>query len=734
MVAKGHGDVGQRVPASAAATVAGQPVATLAVPSDPYLARQWHLIDRDSGLDLNVRAVWKAYSGAGVTVGIWDDGIEYTHPDLDGNYARRLHIRLDGERHDPFPEARDANHGTAVAGIIAAEADGRGTVGVAWGATIAGVDHFHDPSLDTDRSFLRLSAFDVTNHSWGYDEPFVANLADPAWAGFFAGWQRSVVEGRGGLGTINVVSAGNSRAEDRDANHSNLSNMPEVITVAALGIDGDVAEYSNPGACVLVAAPSDDWLGGGIWTTDRTGRAGYSTGRNEPDNRDPGYTATFGGTSAAAPAVSGVVALMLEANPGLGWRDVQEILALSARHVGASIGAGPWGDELHRWSFNGAETWNGGGMHFSNDYGFGLVDALAAVRLAESWTGRQTSANWLRQDAEPWAGSRTVPDDDPRGIRIAIASEARVEIEQVALRLTIEDGYTGDYQVVLVSPDGTRSLLSAPGSAGTSNTGDWLYTSNAFRGEGAVGTWRVAISDRWVADEGRLVAAELSFSGSAESPGDRFVFTDAFSDHAGRRGHATVLRDRDGGIDTINAAAVGAASRIDLGAGSGRIDGVRVGFRGDFEAAVGGDGDDLLLGGALAERLAGGRGADTLAGRAAADRLLGDSGPDVLRGGGGADVLRGGAGADRLADGAGPDRLVGGAGADLFRLGRDGLDDRIDDFRPGVDRIAIEGAGFADLAIRARAGEIRVVHDGERLLLGGRLAAADLAPDDFLLA
>ena len=195
-----------------------------------------------------------------------------------------------------------------------------------------------------------------------------------------------------------------------------------------------------------------------------------------------------------------------------------------------------------------------------------------------------------------------------------------------------------------------------------------------------------------------------------------------------------MLRDRDGGVDRINAAAVGAASRIDLGTGSGRIDDVRVGFRGSFEAALGGDGDDLLLGGALAERLAGGRGADRLAGRSGADRLLGEYGSDLLRGGGGADVLRGGAGADRLADGAGADRLVGGGGADLFRLGLDGLDDRIDDFQPGVDHIAIEGVRFDDLAFRERAGGLRVIHDGERLFLGGALAAADLAPGDFLLA
>ncbi|WP_152986643.1 S8 family serine peptidase, partial [Pseudovibrio sp. POLY-S9] len=63
------------------------------------------------------------------------------------------------------------------------------------------------------------------------------------------------------------------------------------------------------------------------------------------------YEATQG-TSFAAPIVSGVVALMLEANPLLGWRDVQEILALSAKQVD---------DPSTEWSTNGASTWNGGG-------------------------------------------------------------------------------------------------------------------------------------------------------------------------------------------------------------------------------------------------------------------------------------------------------------------------------------------------------------------------------------
>ena len=106
MVAKDQSAVGKGVAASARGpSVAGQPIATLAAPSDPYLPHQWHLIDRDFGLDLNVRQAWRDYSGSGVSVGVFDDGVEHNHPDLDGNYDQPLTCYR-GERHDPSPQNR----------------------------------------------------------------------------------------------------------------------------------------------------------------------------------------------------------------------------------------------------------------------------------------------------------------------------------------------------------------------------------------------------------------------------------------------------------------------------------------------------------------------------------------------------------------------------------------------------------------------------------------------------
>jgi proprotein convertase subtilisin/kexin type 2 len=136
---------------------------------------------------------------------------------------------------------------------------------------------------------------------------------------------------------------------------------------------GKQAWYSEPGANILVCAPSN---GGkqGITTTDRAADLGYNTGESTPefpDFADTNYTNTFSGTSAATPAVAGVVALMLEANPNLTRRDVQEILVRSARKNDP---------------YDGGWVTNGAGFHFNHSYGAGLVDAQTATTMAATWT------------------------------------------------------------------------------------------------------------------------------------------------------------------------------------------------------------------------------------------------------------------------------------------------------------------------------------------------------------
>lgn len=737
-------------------------------PADPLFGNQWHLLNTGQngavpGVDINVTRVWDEFTGRGVKVGIWDDGIQYTHPDLVANYDTGLHILINGVPHDPFPASPDSEHGTAVAGLIAAANNGIGGVGVAFGATIAGVDMFFDLPTDEEyyESFTRLNTFDITNHSWGYTKAFDNNILDPDSAAFFVGWKDSVITGRGGLGTINVTSAGNNRLQGRDANDSSKNAMIETIVVAAVSHDGYVSRYSTPGASVLIGSTSNGAAGAGIWTTDITGSLGYNDGSNQPLLADADYTSLFGGTSAASPIAAGVVALMLEANPDLGWRDVQTILAATARHTGSAIGEAPTGTELYAWSVNGARTWNGGGMHFSNDYGFGLIDALAAVRLAQSWKLQSTSANWKQEVAATWAGDMVIPDDNIAGVSFDLVVTEDMALEHVELKLTWQTGtaFTGDYLITLTSPDGTTSYLSRPKNDGYSATWSWVFMSNQFRGETSVGTWTVHIADRWLMEESSIIGAELTLSGGEKSVDDIWIFTNAYSDLAGGAfGHATALADTNGGQDTLNAAAVSSATRIDLSTGTGQIDGVAVTLSG-FEHAIGGDGADTLIGDAQdnnlqgargndriegqggADRLAGGQGNDTLdggdgddllVGHIGNDRLFGGNGDDnlqggrgndrfgagngndliygaqgndLIRGGGGNDFIYGGAGSDTLYggsghdwlyDGLGADQLYGGAGADTFILATDTSVDRIHDFEQGKDLLLIVGYNFAD--------------------------------------
>ena len=149
------------------------------------------------------------------------------------------------------------------------------------------------------------------------------------------------------------------------ADNSNLdcrANLRYVIAVGAVNETGKQSYYSESGANVLISAPSSDGKDTrGIVTTDLSGELGYS---------DTSYFREFGGTSAATPVISGVAALLLEVNPDLTWRDVKKILALSAYQNDATD---------TEWIQNGAGHW------INHKYGFGVVDAEAAVRLAYTW-------------------------------------------------------------------------------------------------------------------------------------------------------------------------------------------------------------------------------------------------------------------------------------------------------------------------------------------------------------
>ncbi|MBB1248482.1 S8 family serine peptidase [Rhizobium sp. G21] len=323
----------------------------MTTPADTLFSDQWHLKNSAAGeFDLNVLAVWNAYTGAGVKVMVIDDGFDHDHEDLAANYdaaADRDYADLDD---DAAPALSLDKHGTAVMGLIGAANNGVGVVGVAYGATMIGARIGYDVTADKWREQLVAALGDavdqgvgVVNMSFGGAGDYDSYDGASNVALIHAALEDAVVNGRGGLGIALVKSAGNDRVDKIDVNHNQSDNDTRQIIVAAVNRNGTVSEYSSYGAPILVAAFGSGF-DGEVVTTDRSGAEGYDTDAGA----DGDYTMTFNGTSAAAPMVSGVVALMEDANADLGWRDIQTILAISARHVGSEVGGAVTGFGTHR--------------------------------------------------------------------------------------------------------------------------------------------------------------------------------------------------------------------------------------------------------------------------------------------------------------------------------------------------------------------------------------------------
>ncbi len=475
------------------------------LPSDPLFPDQWHLenIGQGGGLpfaDIAVRPVWDAgWSGQGATVAIVDQGVEYRHPDLAANHlAGSGYDYRDGDA-DPAPRIADESHGTAVAGIVLAAANATGGLGVAHRARLVPVrligtrlsGYSLSSSQIAEALAHRRATVDIYNNSWG--PPSEGNpkysMIEPVERQALADGARY---GRGGRGSIYVWAAGNGGLSGHNANYDEYNTSPYTISVGAVGDDDIRPGYSVPGANLLVAAPSGG-RGRGILTTDNTaasGLAGYADGDYYPD---------FSGTSAAAPIVSGVVALLLQQRPDLGWRDVQMLLALTA--VPVDFAGGSW-------------TRNGAGHWVSHDYGFGRVDAAAAMRLAAGWPLlpelRTTTAS---------SGTQGYPAALPEGVRISrtLSVVENLRVQHVLVTVNSNHRAWGDLRVELVSPAGTSSVLaeSHASPSPASQPGTWTYLSTRHLNELSQGAWTLHVTDEGSAGTGSLLGWSVTVWGTA---------------------------------------------------------------------------------------------------------------------------------------------------------------------------------------------------------------------------
>jgi Ca2+-binding RTX toxin-like protein len=633
------------------------------LPTDPLLADQWYLNDA------NILPVWADYTGKGIRIGQFEPGgdfsvgpeiFDFRHPDLAQNVDTQwLQSGAANANGETF-----SNHATLVAGVMVAARNNDGAVGVAYNSTLAG---YYLPGDGTNFSVLaNYKNFDIVNNSWSSHTPFLLQFTPVG--SIDQNFLDAATQGRGGLGTVIVFGGGNDRETGGNTNYQNVSNNRVTITVGAINAPGDLGAFvigqkpfSNPGASILVSAPGSNVVSTSRLLLNDNGSVFGSD-----------YTATQG-TSFATPIISGIVALMLEANPNLGYRDVQEILALSARQF-----TDPNGTD---WKYNGAKNWNGGGMHISHDYGFGNVDALAAVRLAESWTEQQTIFNELGIERSETGLNLAILDNSTLTRSLSVTDTFSVEHAEVLLDL--DHARWGDLIVKLISPTGTESILinrpgKAPGSdatdVGSTSSGNLNFSLGSVRnwGEAANGNWTLQVTDAAGGAVGTLKNWTLRLFGKDATTNNTYFYTNEFGTLG--TGTRATLNDTDGGVDRINAAAVTTDSIINLNPGAtstiaGRT--LTINPSASIEFAFSGDGNDTLIGNTVSNRLVGGRGNDSLSG---------------------------GANLDLLDGGLGNDTLTGGADTDLFIIRPEaGATDTITDFSPSTLAEKILFVGFNNL-------------------------------------
>lgn len=328
----------------------------------------------------NVVAAWDTSMGEGITIAVIADGFDLKHEEFAGPNKIVFPRNVTTGTDDPTPGARD-NFGTAFAGVAVANGQ-YGAAGVAPRAKLMpirntsplGSQQEADAivwAVDHGADVISLGSGPEDGAWWDPRDPLhkrVAPLPDTTRLAL----EHAVTNGRAGKGTVIVIAAGNgNESVDNDGYASNKM----VIAVAASHAKGKKSAYSDFGKAIWCTFPSNDTVQPlpGIWTTDRSGAAGYNPGQASRGDVAGNYINDFGGTSSAAQGVVGVVALILSVNPELRWEEVKDILKKSSDKIDKRAG---------KYDKNG----------HSLIYGYGRVNALQAVKLARTYA-QQPSAN-----------------------------------------------------------------------------------------------------------------------------------------------------------------------------------------------------------------------------------------------------------------------------------------------------------------------------------------------------
>ena len=343
--------------------------------NDTFYEDQWNLKNRGldggiSNIDINIESAWNITKGGNVVVALIDNGIDMEHPDLEDNI---YDVSFDAVTERP-QSVVCGGHGTACAGIIGAiQNNGVGVSGVAPECKLMSISFCNVSILAAYGIYVNEASMlaNAINVAWNCDADVISN----SWGG---GAESSFIDnaisaaltqGRGGLGSVVVFSAGNAEPNGNTRVKYPANSNPDILCVGALSPCG---ERKNPNSCdgeqwhSCFGSELDIMAPGVLIPTTYINDSGNSS----VVHSEGGYYHTaFNGTSAACPHVAGVAALMLKVNPELTVKEVNDLIESTANKVRA---------DLYSYSISPNRT--NGTWH--NEVGYGLLDAASAVRAA----------------------------------------------------------------------------------------------------------------------------------------------------------------------------------------------------------------------------------------------------------------------------------------------------------------------------------------------------------------
>ena len=463
---------------------------------------QWHLKattlnGRLVDAHADVEAAWQLSDGSGAIVAVVDDGIDIDHEEFRSSGKIIAPRDVTRQSSDPRP-GRGDDHGTACAGVSCANGQ-FGAAGVAPGARLIPIRLASGLGSQAEAEAFVWAArngADVISCSWGPADGAWWDPNDPA--------HRQVVplpdstrlamdfatnQGRSGKGCVIVFAAGNG---NESVDNDGYASYSKVIAVAACNDQSKRSAYSDFGRAVWCSFPSNDGrpsLTPGIWTTDRSGVAGYNQGSLQKGDGAGHYTNSFGGTSSACPGVAGVAALIIARNPALRWDQVREILRQSCVRIDPAGG-----------------NYDASGR--SPFYGYGRVSARKAVELALPAQPLPAIIFKVVQD---------VPINDFQTSRLTLPVAGQGALKSIKVAVDLDHTYSGDLVLTLIPPPamGAAPLLLHDRTGGSTDNIKTTYDEvnkpalSNLKGKDPSGTWTLEVADKAGQDTGTLRSLRL---------------------------------------------------------------------------------------------------------------------------------------------------------------------------------------------------------------------------------